>query len=74
MVEFKIRFKSGAVGHFIAEDYDATIEDVELLATMLRRVMEEKACGSITMIDMEDNKKTIINLQEIETIGYSLVD
>lgn len=72
MFEFKIRFKSGAVGYFRAAE--ETIEDVELLATMLRKVMEGNASGSITMIDLADNKTTLINLQEIETIGYSLVE
>ena len=72
-IKFKIMFKNGQIGYFISED-KVTIETVELLSTTIRKVMEKGLKGSITMIDTTDNKMTLINLQEIATIGYSLAD
>lgn len=72
-IKFKIMFKNGQIGYFISED-KVTIETVESLSTTIRKVMEKGSKGSITMIDTTDNKMTLINLQEIATIGYSLAD
>lgn len=72
MKEIKIRFKSGNIGYFkLIEDSECNIEDI-LIA--LKKVIDRTHTGYVTLIDLVDNKETMINLREIASLGYSNIE
>lgn len=72
MKEIKIRFKSGNIGYFkLIEDSECNIEDI-LIA--LKKVIDRTHIGYVTLIDLVDNKETMINLREIASLGYSNIE
>lgn len=73
MIEFKIKFKNGDVGYFKVENLN-TIEEAEELKEFVVQSFKNDATGGFTMIDLSDDKITGINIREIVTLGYSLVD
>lgn len=73
MIEFKIRFKNGDMAHFKVKDVN-TIEEAEKIKDWVSTAIKDEATGGFTMIDLIDDKITAINIREIVTFGYSLVD
>ena len=72
MVEFKIRFKSGDVGYFKPTSAIA-IEQADELIECISEGIKNKVTGTFKMLDLTDDKVTVINIREIVTFGYSLV-
>ncbi|WP_133017105.1 hypothetical protein [Clostridium cuniculi] len=72
MVEFKIRFKSGDVGYFKPTSA-ITIKQADELIEGISELIKNKATGTFKMLDLTDDKVTVINVREIVTFGYSLV-
>lgn len=69
MNEIKIRFKSGDVGYFKLED--GKIEDFfDFLGDDIRDGLN----GVLELIDLVDDKRTIINVKDITSFGYSKVE
>ena len=73
MIEFKIRFKNGDMAYFKVKDIN-TIEEAEEIKDWISNAMQNNLIGGFTMIDLIDDKITAINIREIVTFGYSLVD
>ena len=69
MVEIKIRFKSGEIGYFKLENYD-----IKKLFDRLGDSIRDGAKGVIELIDLADDKRTIVNFDEIASFGYSEVE
>lgn len=71
MNEIKIRFKNGDIGYFkLVEDND---EDINAAYEFVGNAIKAGARGGFELIDLADDKKTFINIQDITTIGYSKV-
>lgn len=71
--EIKIRFKSGEVGYF---KFKQEIEENligEFLDT-IKECIKNKVQGTFDLIDMVDDKLTVINISEIATLGYSKLE
>lgn len=66
--EIKIRFKSGEIGYFKLED-----DDIEKFYDFLGDAIRDGATGVLELIDLVDDKRTIINILDISTFGYSKV-
>lgn len=73
MIEFKIRFKNGDVGYFRIEGIN-TMEQANELKKIAAKAFNNEVTGGIEMIDLSDDKITLIDISEIVTLGYSLVD
>lgn len=71
MIEIKIRFKSGDVGYFKLPEGKKS--NMKVYLSGLQKVMRNECVGYITLIDLVENKETIIALQEIVSFGYSNV-
>lgn len=69
MNEIKIRFKSGDVGYFKLED--GKIED---FFDFLGDAIRDGSNGVLELIDLVDDKRTIINVNDITSFGYSKVE
>ncbi|MDI9215965.1 hypothetical protein [Clostridium tertium] len=69
MVEIKIRFKSGEIAYFKLENYD-----IKKLFDRLGDSIKDGAKGVIELIDLVDDKRTIVNFDEIASFGYSEVE
>lgn len=72
MVEFKIRFKSGDVGYF-KPTCEITIEKADEVIEYIGEGIRNEGIGILKMLDLTDDKVTVINIKEIVTFGYSLV-
>lgn len=72
MVEFKIRFKSGDVGYFKPTSA-VTIEEADEAIKLMSECIKNESIGTFKMLDLTDDKVTVINIREIVTFGYSLV-
>lgn len=66
--EIKIRFKSGQVGLFKSEN-----SNFKKVYDCLGDAIRDGANGVLELIDLEDNKITIVNIQDISTFGYGEV-
>lgn len=72
MNEIKIRFKSGDIGYFkLIDDTDEYIQNIYNYITLAIR---EEMKGTFEVIDLTDDKKTSININEIASIGYSKIE
>nr|DAK74108.1 MAG TPA: hypothetical protein [Caudoviricetes sp.] len=69
MNEIKIRFKSGDVGYFKLED-----DRIEDFFDFLREAIRDGLNGVLELIDLVDDKRTIINVKDITSFGYSKVE
>ena len=63
--EIKIRFRNGEVGFFKLES-----DDIEEFCDALRNVITEGTTGVLELIDLSDDKRTIVNILDISTFGY----
>lgn len=66
MNEIKIRFKSGDVGNFKLTD-----DRIEDCFDFLKEAIRDGLNGVVELIDLKDNKRTIINVKDITSFGYS---
>lgn len=73
MIEFKIRFKSGDVGYFKPTS-EITIEKADEVIEYIGKGIRNEATGMLKMLDLTDDKVTVINIKEIATIGYWVVE
>lgn len=81
-VEFKISFKNGNVGYYTyLEDREIDnktekemIKNVERDIKMVFHHKSGNMKSVITLKDCFDNKKTMIDVSEIVTVGYSLAE
>lgn len=69
MNEIKIRFKSGDVGYFKLED-----DRIEVFFDFLGEAIRDGLNGALELIDLVDDKRTIINIKDITSFGYSKVE
>lgn len=69
MVEIKIRFKSGDTGYFTVEE-----QNVELIFNGLASGIKNKTSGTLEVMEIGCNKKTIINIQDISSFGFSIIE
>lgn len=69
MNEIKIRFKSGNVGYFKLED-----DRIEVFFDFLGEAIRDGLNGVLELIDLVDDKRTIINVKDITSFGYSKVE
>ena len=77
VVVFKILFKNNTIGWYriIEDEKDSEFTEEKKAELTLEAVKEQKlnrSTGILTMIDCTNDKKTIIDMSEIVTIGYSL--
>lgn len=68
MNEIKIRFKNGKIGYF--KLVDAKI-DIETLFDDIGNWIIHGQRRILKLIDLDDNKLTIIDVLDIATFGYS---
>jgi tyrosyl-tRNA synthetase len=71
MNEIKIRFSSGEIGYF--KLVDDTDENIVKTYDFLGDAIRDRSSGVFELIDLADDKKTIINIKDITSIGYSKV-
>lgn len=69
MNEIKIRFKSGDIGYFKLED-----DEIEDFFDFLGDAIRDRLDGVLELIDLVDDKRTIINVKDITSFGYSKVE
>ena len=69
MNEIKIRFKSGDVGYFKLDD-----DRIEVFFDFLGEAIMDGLNGVLELIDLVDDKRTIINVKDITSFGYSKVE
>lgn len=69
MNEIKIRFKSGDIGYFKLED-----GEIEDFFDFLGDAIRDRLDGVFELIDLVDDKRTIINIKDITSFGYSKVE
>lgn len=69
MNEIKIRFKSGDVGYFKLED-----DRIEVFFDFLGDSIRDGLNGVLELIDLVDDKRTIINVKDITSFGYSKIE
>lgn len=70
--EIKIRFKNGNTEYFkLVDDADEYIENIY---NFIGNAIRDGLKGVFEVIDLVDYKKTLINIQDITSIGYSKVD
>ncbi|OOM17179.1 hypothetical protein CLSAB_18990 [Clostridium saccharobutylicum] len=72
MNEIKIRFSSGEIGYF--KLVDDTDENMAKTYDFLGDAIRDRSSGVFELIDLADDKKTIINIKDISSIGYSKVE
>lgn len=65
MNDIKIRFKSGDVAYFKLKD-----DNIDKLFDRLGDAIGDGARGVIELIDLADDKRTIVNFNEIASFGY----
>lgn len=68
MNEIKIIFKNGVLGY-----YKYLGDDIEKAFDFLGDAIRDGAKGVLEVIDLMDDKRTIINISDISTFGYSKV-
>lgn len=68
MDEIKIRFKNGEIGYFKLED-----DNIEKVFDFIGDAIRDSATGVLELIDLVDDKRTIVNISEISTFGYSKI-
>lgn len=69
MNEIKIRFKSGDIGYFKLEN-----GEIEDFFDSLGDAIRDRLDGVLELIDLVDDKRTIINVKDITSFGYSKVE
>jgi hypothetical protein len=67
IIEIKILFKNGVA------DYYTIDQNIERVYETLGDAIRDDHTGVLDLIHIGTNKKTIINIQEIVTFGYSMV-
>lgn len=65
MNDIKIRFKSGDVAYFKLEN-----DNIDKLFDRLGDAIRDGARGVIELIDLADDKRTIVNFNEVASFGY----
>lgn len=68
MNEIKIRFKSGEIGYFKLES-----DSIHTIFSLLGDAIKEEKSGILELIDLTDDKKTIVDIRDISTFGYNFV-
>ncbi len=63
--EIKIRFSNGEVGYFKLEG-----DDIEEFFDYLKKAIRDRVAGVLELIDLSDDKRTIVNILDISTFGY----
>lgn len=63
--EIKIRFRNGEVGYFKLEG-----DDIEEFFDYLKKAIRDRVAGVLELIDLSDDKRTIVNILDISTFGY----
>lgn len=69
MVEIKIRFRSGEIGYFKLIN-----DDIKDIFNILRNAIRDSKTGVLEVIDLVDDKKTIINISDVSTFGYKEIN
>ena len=69
MSEIKIRFKSGDIGYFKLEE-----DKIEEFFDFLGDAIRDRLDGVLELIDLVDDKRTIINVKDITSFGYSKIE
>jgi hypothetical protein len=69
MSEIKIRFKSGDIGYFKLEE-----DKIEDFFDFLGDAIRDRLDGVLELIDLVDDKRTIINVKDITSFGYSKIE
>lgn len=72
MYEIKIRFKSGEIGYFKSEDNEEQL--MLRIFDVLGDSIKDGVKGVIELIELTDEKRTIINISDITSFGYSFID
>lgn len=72
MYEIKIRFKSGEIGYFKSEDNEEQL--MLRIFDVLGDSIRDGVKGVIELIELTDEKRTIINISDITSFGYSFID
>lgn len=68
MNEIKIIFKNGILGY-----YKFLGDDIEKVFDFLGDAIRDGSKGALEVVDLIDDKRTIINISDISTFGYSKV-
>lgn len=68
MNEIKIRFKSGEVGYFKLLN-----DEIEKVFETLDDAIRDGRNDTLEAIDLADDKRTLIDISDISTFGYSKV-
>ncbi|HCL4479894.1 TPA: hypothetical protein N2D99_001961 [Clostridium botulinum] len=69
MNEIKIRFKSGEVGYFKLLN-----DEIEKVFETLDDAIRDRRNDTLEAIDLADDKRTLIDISDISTFGYSKVE
>jgi len=72
MYEIKIRFKSGEIGYFKSENNGEQL--MLRIFDVLGDSIKDGVKGVIELIELTDKKRTIINISDITSFGYSFID
>ena len=68
MNEINIIFKNGILGY-----YKFLGDDIEKVFDFLGDAIKDGSKGVLEVVDLIDDKRTIINISDISTFGYSKV-
>ena len=68
MIEIKIMFKNGEYGYYKS---NANIKDLEKAISDAKR---ESVNGTFILTEISADKRTLVDIQEITTFGYSTVE
>lgn len=68
MIEIKIKFKSGTIGYYKLID-----DNIENLFNVLGDAIRDNKSGVLEVIDLVDDKRTIVNILDVSTFGYKKI-
>ena len=67
MIEIKIMFKNGECVYYTTDD------NIELVFELIGDAIRDERKGVINLKEISNDKRTLVNIQEIATFGYSEV-
>jgi len=67
MAEIKIMFKNGECVYY------TTNADIETVSELIRNAIRDGIRGIVNLNELSNDRKTLVNIQEIATFGYSTV-
>ena len=68
MIEIKILFKNGEYGYYTTSD------NIEVVFELIGDAIRDSQSGVLLLKEISNDKQTLINIQEITTFGYSVVE